>query len=525
MNLQTATPSPQRSIEYARSLRQNSIALAVCILAALSTAAAKTTMPFIFVRNMVLQAGVPMPVWGKASPGETVTVEFAGQSKSAVADPDGGWRVDLDPLQPSSEPRDLCISGAPTITGVLVGDVWVAIGDANMNLPAREPQPENSGENPLIRQYCGRGGSSPVPQNQFPNASFWATASGEEISKINPVVFGFAKAVQEKSGIPIGIINQSNHRGGSLLNYIPVPAHSHLPKEGPAADLQRELESIDPASEAGNKTHRDFREEVAAWRRDAGTRIGNNEFPLPLPKAPGEDTSVARSYNALVHPLVQFPVKGFIFFHHDRTNTPLEATEAQLKAMILGMRDAFKNPTMPFYIAGFHNVGPASNDPNRGALRWSEATRRATSSVPMSGVAVASDLGAPGSYASLQPQELGRRLGLLANRQVHGDTTTVASGPTLASHAAKDAKVVLTFDSVGSGLASDGPLGGFAIADTDGKFHWATATIVGNTVELAAAEVASPTAVHYDGPHFTNGSRLRNKEGLPAVPFAIEINQ
>ena len=76
-------------------------------LAALTTAHAAVQMPSIFTDHMVLQRDLPVPVWGKAAPGEEVTVEFAGQKKSAKADANGRWMVKLDPLTANAEPQVL----------------------------------------------------------------------------------------------------------------------------------------------------------------------------------------------------------------------------------------------------------------------------------------------------------------------------------------------------------------------------------------------------------------------------------
>jgi len=90
----------------------------------------------LFGDNMVLQRGQVIPIWGQAAPGEVITVEFAGQKKIVHAI-DGRWRVDLDPLAPTSEPRSLRISGENSfvIKNVLVGDVWLASGQSNMGFP------------------------------------------------------------------------------------------------------------------------------------------------------------------------------------------------------------------------------------------------------------------------------------------------------------------------------------------------------------------------------------------------------
>ena len=91
-------------------------------------------MPRVFGDNMVLHRDLPLPVWGKAAPGEVVTVGFAGQQKSATADAGGQWRVTLDPLPADKTPQILNVRGENEVvfTNVLVGEVWLCSGQSNM---------------------------------------------------------------------------------------------------------------------------------------------------------------------------------------------------------------------------------------------------------------------------------------------------------------------------------------------------------------------------------------------------------
>ena len=109
-----------------------------------ATARAKVVSGTPFADNMVLQRGRAVPVWGVADPGETVTVSFAGQTKTAMAGADGKWRVALDPMDASAESRVLTIAGASNaeeIQNVLVGEVWFASGQSNMECPIWGPRP------------------------------------------------------------------------------------------------------------------------------------------------------------------------------------------------------------------------------------------------------------------------------------------------------------------------------------------------------------------------------------------------
>jgi sialate O-acetylesterase len=109
----------------------------IAILAIGLSAACGLTMPQVFGDHMVLQSGQPVPVWGWATPGETVHVSFAGQKKQAAAAGDGRWQVQLEPLTISAQPAELTVTGSESVTfkDVLVGEVWLCSGQSNMQKP------------------------------------------------------------------------------------------------------------------------------------------------------------------------------------------------------------------------------------------------------------------------------------------------------------------------------------------------------------------------------------------------------
>ena len=129
------------------------------------------TLPSIFSDHMVLQQGMPVPVWGSAGPGEQVTVAFAGQSKSVRADPSGKWQVTLDPLPVNAQSAELTVHGPDsslTLADVLVGDVWLASGQSNMgfslasDLHAAEVLP--GAQDPLLRFFRVTNTTAAEPQ-------------------------------------------------------------------------------------------------------------------------------------------------------------------------------------------------------------------------------------------------------------------------------------------------------------------------------------------------------------------------
>ena len=98
---------------------------------------AQVILPKVLTNNMVLQREKPVAIWGQVQPGEKVTVEFAGQSKTAAASSSGSWQIMLDPMKASAEPRKMTIIGSNVIEldSILVGEVWLCSGQSNMEYP------------------------------------------------------------------------------------------------------------------------------------------------------------------------------------------------------------------------------------------------------------------------------------------------------------------------------------------------------------------------------------------------------
>jgi len=97
---------------------------------------ADVTLPALLADHMVMQRGLPVHVWGMAAPQEAVSVTFRGKTKSGTADDDGRWSVFLSPGE-AGGPFQLSIKATNTIVlnDILVGDVWVASGQSNMEFP------------------------------------------------------------------------------------------------------------------------------------------------------------------------------------------------------------------------------------------------------------------------------------------------------------------------------------------------------------------------------------------------------
>ena len=157
-------------------------------------------------------------------------------------------------------------------------------------------------------------------------------------------------------------------------------------------------------------------------------------------------------------------------------------------------------------------------------MTWAElreAQFLATKSLPKVGMAVITDAGEKDDIHPPRKEPVGRRLALQARRIAYGENV-VADGPIYKSMKIEGNRIVLTFDSVGTGLeAQDGELTGFTICGADNDFVPAKAEIRDDKVVVWHELVESPTAVRYGWKNYCVVN-LFNKNGLPATPFRTD---
>jgi sialate O-acetylesterase len=170
---------------------------------------ADVSVPTLFSNHMVLQRGIPVPVWGTASPEEPVTVEFNDQSKSTVTNENGGWMVTLDSMSANSSPGVMEIEGnnTITITDVQVGEVWVGSGQSNMYNPlsgdCNATAAILTSGNFNIRLFNVGSGT--------PDGTIWEVCNSETSLSFSAVHFYFGRHLAQELGddVPIGLIHSA----------------------------------------------------------------------------------------------------------------------------------------------------------------------------------------------------------------------------------------------------------------------------------------------------------------------------
>ncbi len=511
-------------------------------------------LPGIFADQMVLQCGLPVPVWGTAEPGAAVTVEFAGQEKSVVAGPDGKWRVDLDPLNASAEPRIFQVSSFQanvSFSGVIVGEVWFAGGQSNMYRPFRmlvgrprdpayEPVREvlrterAEANDPLLRQY--RAGEVLNPYTaETAGQGGWSKAVRGEVDDFSAAAYFFGRELRRELDVPVALIS-CNKGGTHIQAWMPPDAFesSEILKTYYAREmalLQEQVSRWDEDAETAR-----YEKVLAQREKDKAAGKWVRRKAPRKPEGPAQNHRVPGTlYNGMVHPIVPYAMRGVIWYQGE-SNSEDEPKEygRRFAALVEGWRAAWGQERLPFYwcqLANFKAVNAAPFGDEVDGWVWVQDAQREALKLPDTGMAVLNDIGEAGDVHPKNKVDAGRRLSLWALSQVYGKER-VCSGPLYRDAQVEGNKVIITFDHAGSGLMAghkplldpavevNEPLKRFQVCGPDGEWKWAEAKITGrDTVEVRHADIPTPAEVRYAWSPNPEGANLYNREGLPASVF------
>ena len=257
-------------------------------------------------------------------------------------------------------------------------------------------------------------------------------------------------------------------------------------------------------------------------------KVGEVFMPHPVTPGIAAQNQPTALYNAMVAPLINYNVKGFLWYQGE-ANTNRAAEYAKLQpAMIADWRRLWQLPDAPFIyvqLPGFMEMNYLPTESNWALLRESQLK---TLSVPNTAMAVAIDLGEWNDIHPDRKKDVGVRAALAAEKIAYGEKNLVSSGPLYQSASVEGNKIVISFTNTGSGLiTNDGEEPGqFAIAGADKKFVWANAKITSDggsdKVIVWNDDVADPMYVRYAWADNPDGANLYNKEGLPASPFRTD---
>ena len=515
----------------------------------------------LFADNMVIQRETQAPVWGWADAGEKVTVSGSwGKTVTTTADEAGKWTVKLK-TPAAGGPYTLTIQGNNTveIKNVLSGEVWLCSGQSNMDFamqmltktnPKRtekkdEPaaayvkQEMESARDDLLRQFTVERNTSPLEPLDTLKGD-WMSSSPENNPGFSATAYFFGRELRRELNVPVGLIKCA--WGGTRVEPW-IPAEAFQKDEETAAYFEQEMQALKGrlAEWDPKKAEEKYQAALKKWE---ATKKGRKPKMATGPKAAPQIPSTL--FNAMVHPVVPYAMKGVIWYQGESNMgyNPLKY-EDNFRAMISSWREHWGQGRFPFYFAQLANFTAPVAEPVEysGWVSVCDQQRR-TLGLKNTGMAVLNDIGEARDIHPHNKMDVGKRLALWALKNDYPSTKLraggkakklICSGPLYKSHKIKDGKVIIKFDSVGSGLMTgvkpgiadtqktDEPLKYFQICGADRQWKWAQAEIAGkDTVVVSHPDVPDPVVVRYAWARNPAGANLYNKEGLPASLFTTE---
>ncbi|WP_310397776.1 sialate O-acetylesterase [Hymenobacter sp.] len=255
------------------------------LLLAHEPARATVRLPRLVGDHMVLQRDQPLPLWGWAGPGEAVSVTFRGKAYAATTGgPAGKWTVTLPPT-PAGGPYALLIKGSNEVrvADVLVGDVWLAAGQSNMEWPVRDATGAAAeiaaATYPTIRRLDVPNVAALSPQAEFGGAG-WQVCSPRTVGEFSAVAYFFARDLhQHNPRVPLGLITAD--WGGT-----PAEAWTSAPALRTHPDFAARVAVVTAAQPSILAQQADYRARVEAWQaspagQDQGRRPGQLSWAAP----------------------------------------------------------------------------------------------------------------------------------------------------------------------------------------------------------------------------------------------------
>jgi len=456
----------------------------------------------LFQSNMVIQRDKPVDVWGWSTPGDKITVTFAGKTASGTADKDGAWKATLPAMEASSRPAAMTIEGKggkATLENILIGDVWVLGGQSNMQMGISRVNDGDlevaSANFPNIRMLTIPKIFGPELKKNFPrdkesSEGHWAACSPETVGGMSAIGYVFVRRLHMVTQVPIGVINTS--RGGTTVEAWTPQAR--LRKSGVPIikelmeSSDKRIAEFDPKAELAKQINK-YEGKVAALKKQ-GKKIPDS---MKRPAGPMKDGYLhshrppGHCYGSVISPIAGLTIKGVIF--HQGYNNCFSGVwgakmyRAVFPEMIRGWREAFNDPKMPFGILSQCTAGKVQQlDDFLTYMRDIGARIREAQYQTFLEFYKAGDknIGFVSTYdlrhTSYHPRvkvpagERIARWALATQYGMEGKFTWLP--PMIKEVKTEEGAIVLKFDGKGVSSTGDGaPMAGFAVAGEDMKFQ------------------------------------------------------
>ena len=489
-----------------QTLKRMAIAATCCVLSSqcwMAVVQADISMPKIFSDHMVLQRNSRVRIWGTSDDaGQQLTVKFAGKESTVTTSDNGSWSVNINTPDAGGpyELEVIAAGGQPKVVfnDVLVGEVWLCVGQNNMQLEVSktlnsENEIKLSKNFPRIRLFTVGDKASPQPLSDFHKVVPWRVCSPETVKDFSATAYFFGREISKKlkgkdlASVPIGLIDVS--------------------WDGTVCEAWTSRAALDKVEQLAPL--------LKHW--------DENPELLASPNRPGN------LFNGMIAPMLRFPIRGVIWYQGEANHERGAQYSVLFPTVIKDWRKNFGLGEFPFY---FVQLAPYRyvQKPAASLAEIRDAQLKTLHTVRGTRMVVTTDIGDLQDLNPKNKQEVGRRLALAALADVYADQLPADtqkpfySGPIYDTKSIDQDRIRISFRHTHGGLAirNDEPeLTCFTICGEDGKFVPAEAKIEGDRLIVSSPDVKNPVEVRFAW-NDSDQPNLVNAQGLPASPFRTD---
>ena len=492
----------------------NSIRVFIAAFIAFMAIATKAsiTLPSYYASGMVLQQKSVFQLKGKSTPNANMMFSASWDKVKVYtnADSEGNFSFKVTVPEASTKTyalhiyelqkkgnRDVVIASR-NITQVYAGEVWFCSGQSNMQMPVQGSwgvmnnyQEEIKNANyPMIKLLSvAASGKNNHPADDTDLWSNWVACSPSTIPDFSALAYCFGRELYKNLNIPIGLI-QCAYGGSNAEAWVSLETARTIPA------LKTQLDKC-----AQYDFHRDSVSKYLGMK---------NEFQVPT-----------LLYNTMVHPMINFPIRGVIWYQGEANAWGSSYYTALMDSLISSWRKdwGYKFPFYTVQLAAWQTPAEFQENSNWAALRWDQW--KTSQQMDSTGMATAVDVGNATDIHPKNKQEVGRRLALIALKNTYG-FDVVADAPKPVSYRFEYKKAYITFDKK-IHVRNDSVPVGFRFKDKSYKrFYAATAKVVGEkTIEISVSQPLRPSAIYYNWADYPIGN-IYGENNLPVLPFRTD---
>lgn len=477
--------------------------------------------------QMVLQRNQPFSISGKGVPSQIVSIVLYGTTFTGKVGVDSGWRITLPPQPTNGNGTSIhIISGKEeqVLKNILFGDVWLCIGQSNMEWPlAKEMHYKTEAADlpdTLIRiynpVYAGKNiyGTSYTDSvlkklsTQHFYKGKWELSNQQSLQTMSAVAYYFGKSIVQTATVPIGLVNLAIG-GAPLETFIDVLALKRHPV------FRQKLQG-----DWLYNTH------LPDWIRERGLQNLSKHSNAPsdvMGKYHAYKPGFA--YRAGIEPYTMLPIKGIICYQGESNAQETERVKEYgefTRAMVEDFRNKWKDTTLPYYFVQLSSIDTVKYKSALWPLFRNEQ-RLLTENLSYSGMAVCSDIGARDDVHPVNKKEVGLRLARWALHDLYAKKI-VPSGPVPGTARYRNGKIIIRFSNIAQRLMikgasqSEKTVTGFSLHEQSIQ----KVVLRKNKVILHVAGTRKPGNVFYGWEPYSLGN-LFNAEGLPASTFKLKV--